>query len=159
MMQAYNLNNLIKEPTCFQLDNPSQVDLILINQKHMYKFSNTVDTGLYDHQKLISTFSKLDSFKGTPQIEIYRSYKSFNIDNFKSILNQKLKKLSSTTYDDFEETLLSLLNKHARLKKKLLRHNNSPFLTKELRKEIMKRSNSKISITKRGITNHVIKEK
>ena len=27
MMQAYNLNNLIKEPICFQSNNPSQIDL------------------------------------------------------------------------------------------------------------------------------------
>ena len=138
MMQAYNLNNLIKETTCFQPNNHSQIDLILTNQKSMYKFSNTFVTSLSDHHKLISTVSKSGSFKGTPRIKIYRSYKSFNIDNFKSILNQKLNNLSSTTYDDFEETFLSLLNKHATLEKKILRHNNGPFMTKELRNEIMK---------------------
>ena len=66
MMQAYNLNNLIKEPTCFQSNNPSQIDLILTNQKSMYKFSDTFETGLSDHHKLISTISKSGSFKGTP---------------------------------------------------------------------------------------------
>ena len=40
MMQAYNLNNLIKEPTCFQSNNPSQIDVILTIQNSMYKFSN-----------------------------------------------------------------------------------------------------------------------
>ena len=150
MMQAYNLNNLIKEPTCFQSNNPSQIDFVLTNQKS--KFSNTFATGLSDHRKLITTISKPGSFKGTPRIKVYRSYKSFNIDNFKSILNQKLNNLSSTTYDDFEKTYLSLLNKHAPLKKNLLRHNNGPFMTKEFRKEIMKDLNSKVSITKREIT-------
>ena len=87
MIQAYNLNNLIKDPTCFQSNNPSQIALILTNQKSTYKFSNTFETGLSDHHKLISTISKSGSFKGTPRIKIYRSYKSFNIDNFKSILN------------------------------------------------------------------------
>ena len=84
----------------------------------MYKFSNTSETGLSENHKLISTISKSGSFKGTPQIKVYQSYKYFNIDNFKSILNQKLNNLPSTTYDDFEETFLSLLNKHAPLKKK-----------------------------------------
>ena len=37
-MQAYNLKNLIKDPTCFQSNNPTQIDLILTNQKSMYKF-------------------------------------------------------------------------------------------------------------------------
>ena len=75
----------------------------------------------------------------TPRIRVYRSYKSFKIDNFESILNKKLKNFWSITYDDFEKTFLSLLNKHAPLKKKISRHDNGPFMTKELRKEIMKR--------------------
>ena len=88
MMQAYNLSNLIKEPICFQSNNRSQIYLILTNHNSMYKFSNTFETHLSDHQKLISTISKSGSFKGTPQIKAYQSCKSFNIDNFKSILNQ-----------------------------------------------------------------------
>ena len=70
----------------------------------MYKFSFAFETGLFDHHKLVSAISKSGSFKGTPQIKVYWSYKSFNIDNFKSILNQKLNDSLSTTYDDFEET-------------------------------------------------------
>ena len=58
MMQAYNLGNLIKEQTCFQSNNPSQTDLLLTNQKTKYKFSNTFETDLSDHHKLISTISK-----------------------------------------------------------------------------------------------------
>ena len=65
----------------------------------MHSFSDTFETGLSDHRKLLSTISKSGSFKGTPRIKVYRSYQSFNIDNFKSILNQKLNNLSSTTYD------------------------------------------------------------
>ena len=66
-------------------------------------------------------------------------------------MNQKLNNLSSTTYDDFEEAFLSLLIKHALLKKKILRHNNGPFMTNELRKEIMKRSKLKNKYNKREI--------
>ena len=96
MMQAYNLNPLIKEPTCFQSNNPSEIDFVLTNQKNMYTFSNTSEIGLSDRHKLISTISKSGSFKETPRIKLYRSYESFNIENFKSILNQKLNNLSST---------------------------------------------------------------
>ena len=148
MMQAYNLNNLIKEPIYFQSYNSSQIDLILTNQKSMYKFSNTFETDLSDHHKHISTIWKSGSFQGTPWIKVYPSYKFFSI-NYKSILNQKLNNLSSTTYDDFEETFLSLLNKHAPLKEKILRYNNDPFMTKELRKKIMKRSKLKNKYNKK----------
>ena len=93
MMETYNLNNLIKEPTCFQSNNPCQIDLILTNQKGMYKCSNTFKTGLSEHHKLISTISKSGNFKGTPRLKVYQSYKSFSIDSFKGILNQKLNNL------------------------------------------------------------------
>ena len=47
------------------------------------------------------------------------------------------------------------------LRKKILRHNDGPFMTKELGKEIMKDLNSKISVTKTKImkTGPFIKEK
>ena len=129
MMQAYNVNNLIKESTCFQSNNPNQTYLILTNQKNMYRFWNTFETGQSYHHKLLSNISKSGSFKGTARVKVYQS---LNVDNFKSVLNQKLNNLSSTTFDDFEETFLSLMNKHAPLKKKILRHNDGPFMTREL---------------------------
>ena len=45
------------------------------------------------------------------------------------------------------------LNKHAPLKKKILRHNNNAFMTKELRKEIMLRSKLKNEFNKER--NHI----
>ena len=38
MMQGCNLNNLIKEETCFQSNNPSQIGVILTNKKSRHKF-------------------------------------------------------------------------------------------------------------------------
>ena len=99
--------------------------------------------------KLVSTISKSGSYKCTLRIKIYRSYQSYKsiliiLNHFESILNQKRINLSSTTHNDCErKTFLSLFNKHAFLKKKILRHNNVFFMTKELRKEIMKRSKLK----------------
>ena len=42
--------------------------------------------------------------------------------------------------EQFEETIMKTLNQHAPLKKKVLRANNAPYITKKLRKAIMKRS-------------------
>ena len=68
-----SLGVLIKEPTCFQLNNSSQIDFILANQK----FSITFEAGLSDHHKLISTISKSGSYKRTPRIKVCRSYKYY----------------------------------------------------------------------------------
>ena len=81
-LQAYNLTSLIKEATCFQSSNPSCIDLVLGNQKYMYKLSQTFETGISDHHNLISTVAKSGSFKRRPQEKSCRSYRSFNNEIF-----------------------------------------------------------------------------
>ena len=55
------------------------------------------------------------------------------------MISDKLSRLESNSYSEFEKAFLTVLNKQAPLKTKILRHNNNPFMTKELRKVIMKR--------------------
>ena len=43
-------------------------------------------------------------------------------------------------YDNFENIFLEVLSKHSPLKKKILRANHAPYMTKILRKAIMRRS-------------------
>ena len=113
----------------------------------MYKLSNTFETGISVHHKLISTIAKSGSFKGRPREKNYRSYRSFNIETFKETLSNKLSRLESNSYSEFEKVLLTVLNKQAPSKTKFIRHNNS-FMTKELRKAIMKRSQLKNTYNK-----------
>ena len=40
-------------------------------------------------------------------------------------------------HESFSDTLKAVVNKHAPLKEKIVRGNNAPFMTKELRKTIM----------------------
>ena len=72
--------------------------------------------------------------------KIYRSYKTFDVSNFKNTLKIELEKVKSESYGEFEAVFLKELNKHAPLKKKFLRHNNNPFMAKDPRKQIMVRS-------------------
>ena len=118
------------------------MDLILTN-KNLFKLSDTFETGLSGHHKLISTILKSGRFKGKPKEKRYRSYRQFNSDGFKKDLEFRLNDLTSSSYDDFQTTFLKDLNRHASLKKKTFRHNNNCFMTKELRKAIMLRSKLK----------------
>ena len=70
-------------------------------------------------------------------MKIYRSYKKFELENFNRNLKDKLENLTNHSYAEFEKVFLKELNKHAPLKKKILRHNNNAFMTKELPKETM----------------------
>ena len=48
--------------------------------------------------------------------------------------------INDIDYDNFIKTFLTVLDKHAPIKQKYLRANHANFVTKQLRKAIMKRS-------------------
>ena len=91
-IQAYDFRSLIKKPTCCQSSTPSCVGLTLTNRKSLFKLSNTFETGLSDHHKLVCTVLKSGGFKGAPIEKIYRSYKTFDVNNFKCFLKFQLEK-------------------------------------------------------------------
>ena len=95
-MQAYDFSSIIKKPTCYQSNTPSCIDLILTNRKSLFKLSNTFETGLSDHHKLVCTILKSGRFK------IYRSYKTFDVSNFKNTLKIELERVKSESYGEFE---------------------------------------------------------
>ena len=49
LMQIYELTALIKEPTCYQSQNPICIDHFLTNRKTLFKHCQTFETGLSDH--------------------------------------------------------------------------------------------------------------
>ena len=81
------------------------------------------------------------SFKNhSPTERHYRDYKHFDRCKFKNNLNGKLSD-GISNYESFETTFTEVLNKHAPLRKKHLRANHAPYITKTLRKVmIMHRS-------------------
>ena len=64
--ELYDLQNLIKDPTCSQnACNPSSIDVILTNRKNSFQNSMTVETGLPDYHKMIITVLEVH-FKKEP---------------------------------------------------------------------------------------------
>ena len=59
-----------------------------------------------------------------------------------------MEKVSDISYKRFEGIFLNALNTYAPLKTKILRFNNSAFMTMKLRNEIMKRSKLKNNFNK-----------
>ena len=138
-----NLYSLIKSPTCFKsVDNPSCIDLILTNRKYNFQSSTTIETGLSDFHHLTLTIMKTSFRKKPPKVIRYRNYKNYNHKNYRNDLNISFANvdLNNIPHNDFNDILLKTLNNHAPLKTKVLRGNDQPFMTKELRKEHMKRT-------------------
>ena len=141
--EIYNFKNLIKEPTCFKnQENPSCIDLILANKFRAFQNSSVIETGLSDFHKLTLTVMKTSFKKKPPKIVSNRGYKNYYHDNFRRDLEYTLprEKLSCISNDEFVNTFMVIFEKHAPIKRKYVRLNHAPFMTKGLRKAVMKRS-------------------
>ena len=78
---------------------------------------------------------------------VYRNYKNFNFNIFKSELLSKLHH-DDVTFTSFENNFVKVLNQQAPKKSKVFRGNQKPHLNKSLRAAIMKRSRVKNKATK-----------
>ena len=54
-MSILNLENSISNPKCFPSRNPICIDLILTNQKYLFKNSNDLEVGISNDDNFIST--------------------------------------------------------------------------------------------------------
>ena len=86
---------------------------------------------------------KSQLLKGNVKAKLYRDYSSFDLDIFKEDLENSFKNIFITEYSDFQNIFIEILHKHAPIKKKILRFNDNPFMTKSLRKAIIHRSKLK----------------
>ena len=103
--------------------------------------NSTLFTGLSDFHKLVLPVFKTTFCKSKPKEIIYRNFKNFEEESFNQELKNNLINSSTESYEFFEKVFLDTLNKHAPLKKKSVRANHAPYVTKTLRKAIMRRSN------------------
>ena len=70
---------------------------------------------------------------------MYRDYKTVNFEFFKRDFAESLEIDTTYDYPCFQNIFITLLNKHAPIKRKIMRFNNNPFMSKSLRKAIMYR--------------------
>ena len=137
-----NLINVVKQSSCFKNpDKPTCIDLILINCPRSFEKMDTFEIGLSDFHRLSFTVLKQHFPKQKPRAVIHPQYRNFRNDYFRIELESALLKydFNNIDYDNFIKTFLTVLTKHAPIKKKYLKANHINFVTKQLRKAIMKR--------------------
>ena len=140
-LHQYDAKSLGTEKTCFKNpQNPSCIDLFITNRRNSFQNTNVVSTGLSDFHKMVVTVLKSTYSKAKPKEITYRNYKNFDQDRFKADLKIALMEVEIGAYKDFEDVFLKVLEQHAPIKKKFIRANHAPYMTKALRKAIMKRS-------------------
>ena len=96
------------------------------------------ETGLSDFHLVTMTEFKTSFQKREPKIIKYRDYKNFDNSKFRSEILKR--NFNYTDLRTFKETVFNIFNKYAPIKRKYVRANEAPFMTKELHKAIMKRS-------------------
>ena len=104
---SYGLKSLIKVPTCFKNpENPSCIDLILINNPLSFQSSAVIETGISDFHKMIVTVMKTTYQKLDPKITHYRDYNTFCNHNFREHLLSALVMENFDTKNGLEKFLV-----------------------------------------------------
>ena len=142
--ETYNLENLIKGPTCYKnADNPSSIDIMLTNKKLSFQNSLTVETGLSDFHKMTITVLKRFFKKKDPVTITYHDLKYFNGIRFREDIRNQLEQIRALDIDSFKNVFITTWNSHAPVKKLVVRGNNAPFMNRTLSKAFMHRSKLK----------------
>ena len=148
----FSLTNIIKSDACFTKFHSSTIDLFLTNKPNFFQKTNAIKTGLSNHHKLICTFFKSCYNRLKPKIVYYRNYKKFDEANFPYDVKNCNFSLrtddSNKNYDFLTNIFINIVNNHAPLKKKFVSENQTPFMTRNLRKEIYTRSRFRINFVK-----------
>ena len=148
----FHLTNIVKCDTCFTKTHASLIDLILTNRPSSFNKTLVCETALSDYHEMITTFFKLHFSRLRPKVITYRNYKKFHEEKFLSglketntIMNEKD---PNQNYQSLTKTFLTIVNKHAPFKKKIVRGNQVSFMTKEFQKAIYTRSRLKNKMNK-----------
>ena len=144
ILNTFNLECLLNKPICFQSENLSYIDLILTNTKDLFKYSEVIQVVIFDHHSFVVTSIKIQLVKGNAKIKIYRDNSKLNMYAFKKIYVKVwiTEACMNTRTSKIHFSILLIIMRQ--LRKKIFRFNNNNFLTKTLRKTIMRRSKLKM---------------
>ena len=133
-----NAKHIIKKRTCFKsLSNPSCIDLVITNSSSIFQNTKAISTGLSGFHTMVVSVLKHTFHRSTLKELVYRDYK--NVDRVIRELEDKLNQ-QINEYEHFEQIFLEILNIHVPIKRNYSDLTMFLFMTKALRKVIMKGS-------------------
>ena len=133
----HEAKNIVKEKSVV---NSSCVDLLITNSPKSFQHTHIYPCELPDHYNLVFLALKYTFGKQKSNVRYYRDWRKLDNAVFRTELREALKRVEGHDYKYFEQTFLSLLNLHALMKSKKQRANHRSYITKTLRKVIMKPS-------------------
>ena len=137
---VFGFNNLVQIKTCFTKNHSSSIHVMLTNKPRCFQNTTVFKTGLSDFHGLVLTLMKTQIPHLKPKVIKYRSYKTFDPENFL----QDVKNINFTadlndadlSYRNISSAFRALVDWHAPLKTKAQRGNTVPFMNQQLKKAI-----------------------
>ena len=130
-------SHLQKKKTCFKsIRNLTCINLFLPNSNLSFQHTETASTGLSDFHMLVVRVLKTCFLKTKPIELEYLNYKNVN----SVLFNEDVKYIFYIQLNLFDEIFLEALDKQATRKTKILSANYLSYVSKAMRKRIMKRS-------------------
>ena len=143
-LNGFSLASVIKEPTCFKA-TPSLLDHVYVSKPRRFMSHINYDCGLSDYHNLVCLASKITLPHLKPRVKRYRSMKKFNMDSFIADLHCAPFQIAHL-FDDVEDSywafsciLTDVIDTHAPMKKKVIKHSDAPFMNKELRQAMYRK--------------------
>ena len=143
-LTGFNLSEIVKEATCFKA-TPSLIDHIYVSRPRRFSTHVNYDCGLSDFHNLVCFATKTSIPHLKPRIKKYRSFKKFNLESFTSDLDSAPFQVTNI-FDDvddsywaFSSILSDIIESHAPMKKKVIKHSDAPFMNKELRQAMFRK--------------------
>ena len=128
-MSTHDLYCLNSNKICYKSPSGTCIDLMLTNRKHCFKNRHAIETGLSDFRLMIYATLKTTFTKLQPKEFQYRCYKFFDEDNSLTDLKHRLESIRPVYYSYFQDIFESTLDKHAQLRKKIIRGNIKPHIS------------------------------
>ena len=155
-METYGLTNVISEPTCFKSNNPTLLDLVLTTNRK--RIADTLNIGLSDFHNMICFSSKIHVPRKGKNVISYRSYKTFDLTNFKNDISKAPYHVGKI-FDDFSDKfwytnklICDVCDEHAPRKTRKRVNKPVPVMNSELRKMIHSKSMARNEFFKYGRT-------
>ena len=143
---TFNLTNIINEPTCFRSNNATLIDVMLVTKRRKFLKGFSIDTGISDFHNFIGGVlrqhvpippRKTISYRKLNDIDYEKvnfELSSMNLEN--NINNYN----ANEAFNELQENLITILDKHAPKKSKVVRKNDFHCMNKTLKKAILTRN-------------------
>lgn len=142
----YNLSNLVVGPTCFKSQNPSAVDVLLSSEPKRFKCSLNTPCSISDFHNFTCVATKLHKCHTLPKTIFYRSYKTFDEENFINDIKNIPFSICDIFDDEddrlwsFSKLLSGVIDRNAPIKKKIIKKPSVPYMNSRLRKAMYRKN-------------------